>query len=94
MVCWLSALQVSLELRKVFLLVLHLPINNLSPFLYKKIVLLRVDFDEDGILGETPRVIVRLRSTETQPLYNREFEQGRRQRKKDAIIIIIIIIDI
>ena len=72
MVCWLSALQVSLELRKVFLLVLHLPINNLSPFLYKKIVLLRVDFGEDGILGETPRVIVRLRSTETQPLYNKD----------------------
>ena len=33
-----------------------------------------------------------LRSTETQPLYNREFEQGRRQRDKDNAIIIIIII--
>lgn len=65
MVCCLSLLHVSLQLRKVFILVLHLPINTSSFFRQKKTVLLRIDFEEDRVLGETPGVSVRLRSTET-----------------------------
>jgi len=47
-------------------------------------------------LVEMSPYITYLPSTESQPLYNREFEQGRPQRDKDnaIIIIITIIIDI